>query len=131
MHGNFSTRREDAALDLSRVEWEIAIVADPEPELVAQYRVTCSDRETGTFIGSAVAPPGPGGGPPVITVADVVELIGGFRIASVIVQVEAERLTRRSRRVSDAVRRFGRARRRTALRRALAATARHSTGGRP
>lgn len=131
MHGNFSTRREDAALDLSRVDWEIAIVADPEPELVAQYRVTCSDRETGVFIGSAVAPPGPGGEPPVITVADVVELIGGFRIASVIVQVEAERLTRRCKRVSDAVRRFGRARRRTALRRALAATAGHSTGGRP
>ena len=118
MHSN-STRREDAAFDLSRVDWEIAIVADPEPELVAQYRVTCADRETGAFIGSAVTPPGPGGRPPVITVADVVELIGGYRIASVIVQVEAERLTRRSRRVSDTVRRLHRARRRNALRRAF------------
>lgn len=118
MHSN-STCREDTAFDLSRVDWEIAIVADPQPELVAQYRVTCSDRETGVFIGSAVTPSGPGGRPPVITVADVVELIGGFRIASVIVQVEAERLTRRCRRVSDTVRRLHRARRRNALRRAF------------
>ncbi|MEY9403646.1 hypothetical protein ABIF79_010021 [Bradyrhizobium japonicum] len=130
MHGNFSTRREDAALDLSRVDWEIAIVADPEPEMVSQYRVTCSDRETGVFIGSAVAPPGPGGKPPVITVADVVELIGGFRIASVIVQIEAERLTRRCRRVSDAMRRWHRAGRRRALRNALAAADGERGGGR-
>ncbi|MEY9418043.1 hypothetical protein ABIF69_004485 [Bradyrhizobium japonicum] len=130
MHSN-PMRPEDAALDLSRVDWEIAIVADPEPEMVSQYRVTCSDRETGVFIGSAVTPPGPGGKPPVITVADVVELIGGFRIASAIVQVEAERLTRGSRRVSDAMRRWHRAGRRRALRGALAAADGKRGGGRP
>lgn len=118
MHSN-STRREDAAFDLSLDDWEIAIVADPEPELVAQYRVTCSDRETGAFICGAVIPPGPGGRPPVVTVADLVELIGGYRIASVLVQIEGERLARRSRRVSDTVRRMHRARRRNALRRAF------------
>jgi hypothetical protein len=108
MHGTFTTRPDDAAIDRSRIDWDIAVVADPEPDLVAQYRVTCSDRDTGTFIGSVVVPAGPGGRPPVITVGDIVELIGGYRIASVYVEIEAERLARVNRRVSDRERRRAR-----------------------
>jgi len=101
MHGTFATRPDDAAIDLSRIDWEIVVIADLEPDLVAQYRVTCSDRETGTIIGSYVVPAGPSGGPPPITVGDIAELVGGYRIASVYVEIEAERLARTNRRVSD------------------------------
>jgi hypothetical protein len=109
MHGNtFTTRLNDAAIDRSRIDRDIAVVSDREPDLLAQYRVTCSDRDTGTFIGSVVVPAGPGGRPPVITVGDIVELIGGYRIASVYVEIEAERLARVNRRFSDRERRRAR-----------------------
>lgn len=101
MHGTFTTRPDDAAIDLSRIDWEIVIVADPEPDLVAQYRVTCSDRETGTIIGSFAAPAGPGGGPPRITIGDIAESVGRYRIASIYIEIEAERLAGLTRRTSD------------------------------
>jgi hypothetical protein len=109
MHGTLTTRPEDAAIDLSRIDWEIVVIADPEPDLVAQYRVTCSDRETGTIIGSYVVPAGPGGGPPSITVGDIAEAIGRYRIASIYVEIEAERLAGVTRRTSDRERRRARA----------------------
>jgi aminoglycoside phosphotransferase (APT) family kinase protein len=96
-----STARPDDAIDLSRLDWDIVVVGDPERDLIAHYRVTCWDRETGTFIGEAIAPPAPGGGPPSVTVADIVELIGGYRLASIVVEIEAERLARINRRCAD------------------------------
>jgi len=101
MHGTFTTRPDDAAVDLSRIDWEIVIVGDPEPDLVAQYRVTCRDRETGTIIGSFAVPAGPGGGPPPITVGDIAESVGRYRIASIYVEIDAQRLGRVNRRVAE------------------------------
>jgi len=101
MHGTFTTRPDDAAIDLSRIDWEIVVIADPEPDLVAQYRVTRSDRETGTIIGSFAVPAGPGGGPPPITVGDIAESVGRYRIASIFVEIEAQRLDRVSRRAAQ------------------------------
>lgn len=118
MHGTFGMP-EDATLDLSRIAWEIVVIEDPEPDLVAQYRVTSSDRETGTTIGSYVVPAGPGGAPPSVSIRDIVASVGRYRIASIYVEIEAERLGRRSRRVADAVRRWHRAQRRRALQRAF------------
>jgi hypothetical protein len=130
MHGNITTRLDDAAIDSSRVDWDITVVGDPEPGRIAHYRVTIFDRETGVFIGSAFVPAGPGGGPPVVTVADVIELIGGFRVTSVIVQIDGQRLARQTRQVSDAVRRWHRAQRRRALRRAVTTIGDDRAGGR-
>jgi hypothetical protein len=101
MHGTFTTRPDDAAIDLSRIDWEIGVVGDPEPDLVAQYRVTCSDRQTGTIIGSYAVPAGPGDRPPSITVGNIAETIGRYRIASIYVEIEAERLAGLTRRMSD------------------------------
>jgi hypothetical protein len=100
--------RPDDAIGLSRIDWDIVVVGDPARDLIAHYRVTCWDRETGTFIGEAIAPPVPGGGPPSITIADVVELIGGYRLASIIVQIESERLRRINRRCTERQRRRAR-----------------------
>jgi len=101
MHGNITTLPDDAAIDLSRVDWEIGIIGDPAPERITHYRLTCVDGETGIFISSMVVPAGPGGQPPTITVGDIVGLIGLYRFASVYVEIEAERLARLNRRVSD------------------------------
>lgn len=95
-------------VDFARIDWEVLVLRDPDCGSVAHYRVTCSDRETGTFIGEAVVPPGPNGGVPAVTVGDVVELVGGYRMASIIVQIEAERLDRINRRFADRGRRRGR-----------------------
>jgi hypothetical protein len=48
----------------------------------------------------------PGGGPPSVTVADIVELIGGYRLASIVVEIEAERLACINRRCAARLRRF-------------------------
>jgi len=109
MHGTFTTRPNDAAIDLSRVYWDVTVINDPEPEHTTRYRVTCRDRDTGTFIGSAIVPACPSGRVPVITVGDVVALIGSYRIASVYVEIEAKRLVRVSRRIADRRRNRGRA----------------------
>jgi len=101
MHSTFTTRPDDATPDWSWVDLEIVVVPGPNPDPVAQYRVTCSDRETGRLVGCTVVPAGPGGRTPAVTVADVVALIGGYRFASVYVEIEAERLARVSRRVAD------------------------------
>lgn len=105
MYRTFTTHPDDAAIDWSRVDWSIAMVANPRPDLAARYRVTCSDQNTGTFIGEAAAPAAPGGGLPSITVADVVELIGSYRLASIVIEIEAEQLHAINRRCADRQRR--------------------------
>ncbi|MCP2216228.1 hypothetical protein [Bradyrhizobium elkanii] len=100
MHGTFETRLEDATGEWT-FEWEVVVVQSRDSDEAAHYRVTCYDRDTGTFIGSASVPAGPGGRAPTITVGDVFALIGRYRIASVYVEIEAERLARVSRRIAD------------------------------
>lgn len=109
MHGTFTTRSDDTPIDLSWIDWEIVVVGNPESDAATQYRVTANDRDTSRFIGSVVIPAGSGGEPPVVTTADIVELIGGYRVASIYVQIESERLARVNRRICDGQRRRGRA----------------------
>jgi hypothetical protein len=105
MHGTFRRPHEEATIDLSQIEWEIVVIKDPQPSLVTHYRVTSSDRLTGTIIGSFVAPARPDGGPPPITVGDIVESIGNYRIASIYVEIEGERLRQINRHCIDRARR--------------------------
>jgi hypothetical protein len=69
--------------------------------LGAAYQAVCVDAATRLTIGSPTIPRGPDGRRPVITADDVLRLIGGmYRLASVAVDIEAEELAQRSRRIS-------------------------------
>jgi hypothetical protein len=61
--------------------------------------------ETGRFVGSAVLPARPDGRPPRASLGDIVGLIGGYRLASIYVEIESERLAKRNLAVSDRLRR--------------------------
>jgi hypothetical protein len=76
----------------SRVAWDIVVAVDRESRLVAHYRVTCRDRETGVLIAESVSSPAPDGGPPRITIGDVVELLGECRTSSVVIEIDACRI---------------------------------------
>jgi hypothetical protein len=92
------------APDLGWLTCEIVVLGDPERDLTASYRITCRELETGRFVGSAVLPASPDGGPPRISLGDIVRLIGGYRFASIYVEIESERLARRNRAVSERLR---------------------------
>ncbi|KRQ14676.1 hypothetical protein AOQ71_12380 [Bradyrhizobium manausense] len=84
---------------------DLVVLVDPEPELVTSYRVTCTERQTGWVLGSTSLPAAPEGGPPTVTLSDVTPLLGSsYRLASVLVEVESERLARLSRRTADRLR---------------------------
>ncbi len=75
----------------------------------AAYQAVCIDAATRLTIGSPAVSRAPDGGRPVVTVDDVLRLIGGmYRLASVAVDIEADELARRTRRVSDQLRLRGR-----------------------
>ena len=98
--------REDAPTNFGRLSCEIVFIDDRQCVRAGSYLVTCTDTETGRFIGSTLLPAEPDGGPPRVTLGDIVGLIGGgYRLASIIVEIEADRLARRTRRVSDRLRR--------------------------
>jgi hypothetical protein len=102
----FETERcEGASTDFGRFSCEIVLLGDRQPKSAGSYLVTCTDTETGRFIGSTLLPADPNGGSPSVTLGDLVGLIGGrYRLASVFVEIEAERLARRTRRLSDRLR---------------------------
>jgi hypothetical protein len=100
-----TVRCEGASTDFGRLSCEIVLLGDRQPDRAGSYLVTCTDTETGRFIGSTLLPADPDGGPPSVTLGDLVGLIGGaYRLASVFVEIEAERLARRTRRLSDRLR---------------------------
>jgi len=98
-------RRNDAPQDFSRLSCEVVVLDDLQRGHSASYRVTCTDTETGRTVGRAVLPAGPDGGPPRVTLEDLAGLVGGYRLASVFVEIEAEQLARQTGRVSDLLRR--------------------------
>jgi hypothetical protein len=105
MRETFTMHSDGAAIDLSRNGWEIVVIEQSATGLAVRYRVSCNDRQTGVFIGSVIIPAGPGGQPPVITAVDVVELFGGgYRWASIAVDIDVDDLGRRIRRVSERLR---------------------------
>lgn len=92
---------QGAFVDLSRLNCEIVLLEDPQREPMATYRATCTDMETGRFVGSFVLPAALDGRPPSLSLADIAGLIGGYRLASIFVEIESERLARLNRRAAD------------------------------
>ena len=99
---SFSTAQANPLLD--RLSCEIVVINGRDQQSL--YRVTCTDGETGIVLGSRLLPAGPRGAAPAITLGDVVELIGGgYRCASIAVEIEAGNLSRQTRRIGDILRR--------------------------
>jgi hypothetical protein len=79
-------------------------LADPE-DRTSPARVICSDAATGLIIGSPSIAPGRGDGQQDISVDEVIRMIGGaYRLASIAVDIGADELERRTRRISDELR---------------------------
>lgn len=92
--------------NFDQLSLDIVVIDDPRPELATTYCVTCADTETGRIIGRTSLPAGPDGCPPKATIGDVIGLIGGgYRLTSVFVEIESERLARQTRRLSHRLRR--------------------------
>jgi hypothetical protein len=69
------------------------------------YQAICTDAATGITIGCSSIPDTPDIGPPTISAAEVIRMIGGaYRLASIALEIEADELARRSRRISDQLR---------------------------
>jgi hypothetical protein len=99
--------RPDWASLLETVSVNVVCVAKA-PGDEESYSVTCTDADTGRVLGRrrfAAAYDGP----PPITFGDIVEMMGGgYRCASVLVEIQSQKLMRRNRRISDMLRRNGR-----------------------
>ena len=96
--------RPDWASLLETVSVNVVCVAKA-PGDEGSFSVTCTDAETGKVIGRRLFPEACGGPPP-ITFGDLVEMMGGpYRCASVLVEIEGQKLARRNRRISDQLRR--------------------------
>jgi hypothetical protein len=101
-------------MTVSHLSFRVPYSADRDCMIVIQpkgaaYQAVCVDTATRLTIGSPTIPQAPDGGQPVTTADDVLRLIGGvYRLASVAVDIEADELARRTRRVSDQLRLRGR-----------------------
>lgn len=74
-------------------------------ELGSPYQAICTDSETGIVIGSSSISSTARGDPQMISAAEIVRMIGGaYRLASIALDIEADELARRSRRLSDQLR---------------------------
>jgi hypothetical protein len=83
--------------DLGWLTCEIVVIGDPERDHSVSYRISCHDLETGRLIGSGVLPARADGRPLRVSLGDIITLIGGYRLASIYVEIESERLARRNR----------------------------------
>jgi hypothetical protein len=68
------------------------------------YQAVCVDAATRLTIGSPSIQRDPNGGRPSTSAADVITLIGSYRLASAAVDFEADELATRSRRISSRLR---------------------------
>jgi hypothetical protein len=80
---------------------ECVIVIQPNN---SAYRAVCVDAATRLTIGSPSIPRGPNGGRPSISAADVIGMIGGYRLAAAAVDIETDQLAGRTRRISNRLR---------------------------
>jgi hypothetical protein len=69
------------------------------------YQAVCVDAATRLTIGCPIISPAPDGSRPVVSAADIIGMIGGYRLAATAVDIEADELAQRSRRLSDQLRR--------------------------
>jgi hypothetical protein len=101
-------------MTVSRLSFRMPCAAHRDSIVVIQprgaaYQAVCVDAATRLSIASPAIPRGPDGGRPAVTADDVLRLIGGvYRLALVAVDIEADELARRTRRVSDQLRPRGR-----------------------
>ncbi|MHC2518997.1 hypothetical protein [Bradyrhizobium diazoefficiens] len=106
MRNNEPAPNTVAHLNYGGLVLDLVVLVAPEPELATSYRVTCTEGETGWVLGSTSLPAAPEGGPPTVALSDVTPLLGSsYRLASVLVEVESERLARLTRRTADRLRR--------------------------
>jgi hypothetical protein len=77
------------------------IVIQPQK---AAYRAVCVDAATRLTIGCPSVPREQNGGRPAILPGDVIRMIGGYRLASAVVDIELDELAGRTRRISDQLR---------------------------
>jgi hypothetical protein len=80
---------------------ECVIVIQPGK---SAYRAVCVDAATRLTIGSPSIPRGANGGRPSIAAADIIGMIGGYRLASAAVDIETDQLAGRTRRLSSRLR---------------------------
>jgi hypothetical protein len=80
---------------------DCVIIIKPQREA---YRAVCVDAATRLTIGSPSVQRGSDGGRPSISANDVIEMIGSYRLASAAVDLEADELADRSRRISNQLR---------------------------
>ncbi len=73
------------------------IVIQPQKQV---YRAVCVDAVTRLMIGCPSFQRGPDGGRPAIAADDVMDSIGRYRLASAAVDIEAEALAGRTRRIT-------------------------------
>jgi hypothetical protein len=83
------------------VNRECVIVIKPQREA---YQAVCVDAATRQMIGSLFLPRDSNGARPQISAAEIVDRIGSYRLASAAVDLEADELADRSRRISSQLR---------------------------
>ena len=75
------------------------------------YRAVCVDEATRLTIGYPSLARGADGARPAVAAAEIIGMIGGYRLAAAALDIEANELMQRSRRISTALRRSRRRRR--------------------
>jgi hypothetical protein len=68
-----------------------------QPQGPSAYRAVCVDAATRLTIGCPSVPRAPDGRRPAISAADVIGLVGGYRMASAAVDIEMDELARQTR----------------------------------
>jgi len=96
-------------MTVSYLSFRVPYAANRDCMIVIQpqssaYRAVCVDAATRWTIGCPSIPREPNGARPAISAADVIGMIGGYRLASAAVDIEADELASRIRRMSGELR---------------------------
>ena len=106
MSDSESAPHHEALLRHGGLDLHLDVFLEPPFGGATSYRITCTERETGWVLGSALLPGSPDAGPPSLTLLDLRPLLGdSYRLASIFVEVDSERLRRQTRRSADRLRR--------------------------
>jgi hypothetical protein len=68
------------------------------------YHAVCVDAATRLTIGCPSLPRAPDGRRPAVSAADITAMIGGYRLASAVVDIEMDELAQRTRQISNGLR---------------------------
>jgi hypothetical protein len=78
-----------------------------QPQGPSAYRAVCVDAATRLTIGCPSVPRAPDGRRPAISAADVIGMVGGYRLASAAVDIEMDELARQTRLIGHCARGAG------------------------